>query len=175
MNGKESLAAYLACSVLTWNKVLSTTGMEAIIFCGLQASGKTTYYAQHFVKTHFRISLDLLHTRNKEHIFLQACLTTGQAFVVDNTNPAPEDRRRYIEQAKAFRFRVVGYFFYTLPAAAIQRDARRAAKEQIPVPGIYGTYKKLQPLKFNEGFDELFWVEIRESHFVVTSGEWQGE
>lgn len=145
--------------------------MEAIIFCGLQASGKTTYYAQYFVKTHFRISLDLLRTRNKERIFLQACLTTGQAFVVDNTNPVPEDRRRYIEQAKSFRFRVVGYFFHTLPAAAIQRDALRAAKEQIPLPGIFGTYKKLQPLRFSEGFDALFWVEIINNQFVVTTGE----
>ncbi len=146
--------------------------MEAIIFCGLQASGKTTYYAQHLLKTHLRISLDLLHTRNKEYIFLQACLDTGQAFVVDNTNPTPADRQRYIVPAKARGFRVAGYFFHTLPAAALQRDALRSAREQIPPAGIFGTYKKLQQLQYSEGFDALFWVAIHNGGFVVTAGEW---
>ena len=146
--------------------------MEAIIFCGLQASGKTTYYVQHFLKTHLRISLDLLRTRNKERIFLQACLATGQRFVIDNTNPLPANRQPYIEAAKAHRFRVVGYFFHTLPAAAIRRDGLRTAKEQVPLPGIFGTYKKLQPLQYSEGFDQLYWVEIGQDGFVVTEGEW---
>lgn len=147
--------------------------MEAVIFCGLQASGKTTYYARHFLKTHLRISMDLLRTRNKEQIFLQTCLNTGQAFVIDNTNPTREDRRRYLEPAKAFRFRTTGYFFHTLPDAAMQRDVLRPLKEQIPVPGILGTYKRLQPLRASEGFDRLYWVAIKEEGFVVMEGEWQ--
>jgi hypothetical protein len=40
--------------------------MQAIIFTGIQATGKTSFYAQHFLKTHIRISLDMLHTRNVE-------------------------------------------------------------------------------------------------------------
>lgn len=58
--------------------------MEAIIFCGIQACGKTTFYLQNFFKTHLRISLDLFNTRRKENIFLvQTCLETQQRFVVD--------------------------------------------------------------------------------------------
>jgi hypothetical protein len=60
--------------------------MEAIIFCGIQASGKSTFFKEYFFKTHIRISLDLLGTRHKENIFLQTCFAARQRFVVDNTN-----------------------------------------------------------------------------------------
>ena len=45
--------------------------MEVIIFCGIQASGKTTFYKDFFLKSHIRISLDQLRTRNKEEKFIQ--------------------------------------------------------------------------------------------------------
>jgi len=70
--------------------------MEAVVFCGIQASGKTTYYARHFLHTHVRISLDLLRTRHRETLFLEACLETQMRFVADNTNPTREERARYV-------------------------------------------------------------------------------
>lgn len=85
--------------------------MEAILFTGIQGSSKTTFYAEPFLETHRRISLDMLKTRNKEQQFLQLCLNTGQKFVVDNTNPSIAERKKYIEAAKAVRFAVIGYFF----------------------------------------------------------------
>lgn len=45
--------------------------MEAIIFCGIPATGKTSFYKQHFFDTHMRISMDQLHTRNKEGRFFR--------------------------------------------------------------------------------------------------------
>jgi predicted kinase len=84
--------------------------MEAVIFCGIQGSGKTTFYKQWFFRTHLRLSLDLLHTRNKEKQFLHTCFTTRQRFVVDNTNPTSIDRLRYIQAAKAAKFKLVCYF-----------------------------------------------------------------
>jgi predicted kinase len=61
--------------------------MEAVIFCGIQGAGKSTFFKKHFFQTHVRISLDLLRTRHREKVFLTACLESGQRFVVDNTNP----------------------------------------------------------------------------------------
>lgn len=61
--------------------------MEAIIFIGIQGAGKSTFYRHHFFNTHIRINLDMLKTRHREQIFLQACLEAKQPFVVDNTNP----------------------------------------------------------------------------------------
>jgi predicted kinase len=40
--------------------------MEAVIFVGIQASGKSTFYCQRFFATHMRISLDMLRTRRRE-------------------------------------------------------------------------------------------------------------
>ncbi|MEL6944740.1 MAG: ATP-binding protein, partial [Bacteroidota bacterium] len=36
--------------------------MQAILFIGIQASGKSTFYKERFFNTHVRISMDLLNT-----------------------------------------------------------------------------------------------------------------
>ena len=141
--------------------------MQAIIFTGIQGGGKTTFYAERFLKTHVRISLDLLKTRNKERQFVQLCLATGQKFVVDNTNPTIAERSRYIEAAKAYRFEVIGYFFNTTITEAIERNSRRAGKENISVIGIRSTFKKMQSPTPGEGFDSLYEVTIRNGFFEV--------
>lgn len=130
--------------------------MEAVIFCGIQASGKTFFYVKRFMKTHVRISLDLLKTRNREAMFLQTCLETHMRFVVDNTNPAQKDRQRCIDVIKGYRCKLVGYFFHSQPHTAIERNKSRTGKEVVPVLGIRGTYKRLEPLRYEEGFDHLW-------------------
>jgi len=142
--------------------------MEAVIFCGIQGSGKTTFYKERFFRTHLRISLDQLHTRNKEARFLQTCFATYQRFVVDNTNPTIAERQRYIAAAKAARFKLVCYFFETEVSEAIVRNSLRTSKELIPISGIKGTFKKLQVPTYSEGFDQLYTVKIQEQRFVVT-------
>lgn len=129
--------------------------MEAIFFCGIQAAGKTTFYVQRFLRTHLRISMDMLHTRNKERQLLHLCLTLQQRFVVDNTNPTQKERQKYIEAAKTHKFRVIGYYFHTDVAAALERNSKRCGKELVPIPGIRGTYKKLEPPSYEEAFDSL--------------------
>jgi predicted kinase len=119
--------------------------MEAILFCGIQASGKTTFYRDNFLKTHVRISLDLLRTHNREHRFLALCLDTCMPFVVDRTNATKAERARYITSAKQQRFKVTGYYFKSTAADALERNNRRQGKEVIPEIGIRGTLKKLEP------------------------------
>src|SRR5690242_21811350 len=68
------------------------TGVEAVVFCGIQASGKTTFYRRRFAETHVRLSMDLLRTRRREAILLEACLRAGPPFVIDNPNGTPADR-----------------------------------------------------------------------------------
>jgi hypothetical protein len=43
---------------------------QAVIFIGVQASGKSTFYMDRFFRTHMRINLDMLHTRNRERLLL---------------------------------------------------------------------------------------------------------
>ncbi len=143
--------------------------MEIIIFCGIQASGKTTFYKEHFFKTHLRISLDQLHTRNKEQVFINACFSVQQRFVVDNTNPTKAERAKYITAAKAHKYKVIGYYFKTNIHDAIHRNSQRIGKENIREVGIRATFNKLEPPTFSEGFDVLYAVDIVGDGFEVVA------
>src|ERR1700753_462910 len=117
--------------------------MEAVIFCGIQATGKTTFFKEKFFKTHVRISLDQLNTRNKELRFIETCILTSHPFVIDNTNPSPEERAKYIAIAKTNKFKVTGYYFQSRLTDALERNNKRSDKEKIPEAGVVGTYKRL--------------------------------
>jgi predicted kinase len=134
--------------------------MEAVIFVGVQGSGKSTFYRERFFDTHVRINLDMLHTRHREQLLLAACLAAKQPFVIDNTNPLPADRARYIGPARAAGFRVVAYFFDTTLRDAIQRNNQRTGKQKIPVPAIAGAFRKLQVPTPEEGFDDVYRVTV---------------
>jgi predicted kinase len=148
--------------------------MEAIIFIGIQATGKSTFFQQRFFATHVRVNLDMLKTRNRERILLAACLEAKQQFVIDNTNLTREARSHYISQSKAAEFRVTGYYFKSALQAALERNRQRSGKSLIPEKGILGAYRKLELPSFEEGFDRLYYVEIAEDgQFIVK--EWGDE
>jgi predicted kinase len=134
--------------------------MEAVIFCGIQGSGKTTFYRERFFDTHVRISMDLLRTRRREQLILVACLEGKQRFVVDNTNPTAADRARYIGPALAAGFRVIGYFFVADPKAAFARNRARSGRAAVPAAALFGTHKRLQPPALEEGFERVYRVEL---------------
>lgn len=142
--------------------------MEAVIFVGLQAAGKSTFYQQRFFNTHLRINLDMLKTRYRENLLLQACLEMKLPFVVDNTNPTIAERSRYLPLAKAARFWVTGYFFLPNLGESLRRNETRSGKEHVPSKGIAATYHKLQPPTLEEGFDKLYQVHAGEAgNFIV--------
>jgi predicted kinase len=143
--------------------------MEAVIFVGVQGSGKSTFYRQRFFDTHVRINLDMLRTRHREQFLLAACLRGKQPFVIDNTNPLPGDRARYIGPAREAGFRLVAYFFETPLQDAIRRNSQRAGKQKVPVPAITGTFRKLQEPRLEEGYDALYKVTMSpEGAFLVS-------
>lgn len=142
--------------------------MEAIIFVGLQASGKSTFYKERFFDTHVRINLDMLRTRHRERLLLRTCIEMKQRFVVDNTNSTSAQRAGYIATARAAGFAVIGYYFDSSVSECIARNNRREGAARIPVIGIYASAKKLQVPAPAEGFDTLYYVRIEgERGFVV--------
>ncbi|KAB2929794.1 MAG: AAA family ATPase [Leptonema illini] len=147
--------------------------MEVVIFIGIQATGKTSFYQERYSRSHVHITLDMLKTRNRENILYQACLTAKQPVVVDNTNPGKEDRRRYIEPARLAGFRVAGCYFESKTNDALQRNERRDPDLFVPVRGLLGTRNRLVIPDYSEGFDELFYVCIRNGRFEVS--EWKDE
>lgn len=146
-----------------------TNAVEAVIFVGVQGSGKSTFYRERFFDTHVRINLDMLRTRHREELLFAACLAARQPFVIDNTNPTAADRARYVGAAREVGFRVIAYFFETSLQDAIRRNNQRTGKQKVPVPAITGTIRKLQFPAREEGFDAVCRVTISSDGAFVVS------
>ena len=146
--------------------------MEAVIFTGIQGAGKSSFYRERFFFTHVRINLDMLRTRHRETLLLRACIEGKQPFVVDNTNPTREERARYIAGARAAGFRIVGYYFESATEDALRRNEERPPEQRVPVVGVLGTRKRLEPPTLAEGFDGLHVVRLGADN-VFTVQEWR--
>lgn len=141
--------------------------LQMIIFIGIQASGKTTFYTS-VLACHglAHINLDTLHSRHKEAIAIRACLDSGKSFVIDNTNPQIADRQRYISLAKKYGYEIIGIFFQSRVQDCIKRNEQRG--HSVPRCAIPSTSNKLQMPSYDEGFDQLFFARIVNSDFAIT-------
>ena len=146
--------------------------MEAVIFIGLQAAGKSSFYRQKFIDSHIRLNLDMLRTRHREQLLFRACLEAKQPMVIDNTNPRREDRHKYIVLAKESKFEVTGYYFQSDLADCKQRNSDRQGKSKIPLVGLLDTYKKLELPSYQEGFNRLYYVKLGENQTFLVE-KWQ--
>ena len=138
----------------------------AIIFIGIQASGKTTFYNKYF-SDYVHINLDTLHTRNKEDKLLKECVDQEKSFVVDNTNPTRENRAKYITLAKEHGYRIIGYYLRSSISESIKRNSKRTGKAFVPEAAIANTLNKLELPDYDEGFDELHYVHIEKREFII--------
>ncbi len=144
-----------------------------IIFIGIQASGKTTFYKRFLRQYYEHISLDILNTRNKERLAIERCIEQGGNFVVDNTNPQKADREKYITIAKENGYHVVGYYFKSSISECIERNEQRSGKAKVPRCAIAGTSNKLELPDRKEGFDELYYVYMENDKTIVE--DWWAE
>lgn len=132
---------------------------QLVVFVGLQGSGKTTYYHEHFAGTHVHVSKDLMgSTREKENRQreqIASALKEGRSVVVDNTNPTLYDRAPLIALARAHGARVIAYYFEAPVRMAVARNQQREGKARVPNVAIFATQKRLVPPSIDEGFDEV--------------------
>jgi predicted kinase len=132
---------------------------ELIIFVGLQAAGKSTYYRNHLAATHVHVSKDLMKTAGnrdvKQEQMIEEALGQGRSVVVDNTNPTPAVRAPLLEQGRRHGARVVAYYFETTVKDAVARNRLREGKARVPDVAIFVTAKKMVPPGLAEGFDEV--------------------
>ena len=140
------------------------------IMIGIQGSCKSSFCREH-LSAYERISLDDLHTRTKENLAVTSAFERGLDLVIDNTNPTIEDRRKYLEPAKARGYRTVGFFMQSRLAECIERNSGRTGKANIPNTAIAATSNKLQMPSREEGFDELYFVSISDGGFKIE--EWR--
>jgi predicted kinase len=142
--------------------------LEAIIFTGIQGSGKSTFYQQRFFHSHLRINLDMLRTRRRENMLIHACVQARQRFVVDNTNPTRESREKYVAAAQTAGFQLIAYYFTASPDESIPRNARRQGRQRVPDKAIHATHRKLEPPCYDEGFSEIYTVLAKaDGEFLV--------
>lgn len=109
----------------------------------------------------------MLRTRHRENVFLEASVRTMQSFVVDNTNPTVEDRKKYIDIVKRHHYKAIGYYFEPDYELSQERNNKREGKEKVPEIGMISTLKKLQRPSFREGFDELYIVKSLNDAFEI--------
>jgi predicted kinase len=148
--------------------------MEAVMFIGIQGSGKSTFFKERFYDTHIRINLDMLRTKFREQTILDACLKAKQKFVIDKTNLTSIERQKYIDQARKHGFRIIGYYFQTDVRKALERNGVRNGKARIPDKGLFGAAKRLQIPTYGEKFDDLFYVRIDENNEFIVE-RWKDE
>ena len=138
--------------------------VECIVFVGLPASGKSTFYRQRFAATHTHISKDLLPKSANKSVRqardLRAALGAGHSVVVDNTNPAVADRAEVISAARQLGARVIGYYFVATARECVGRNRGREGAARVPPVAIFTAAKRLVVPIREEGFDELWRVTI---------------
>ncbi|MFP2911278.1 AAA family ATPase [Pyxidicoccus sp. 3LFB2] len=152
--------------------------MELVLFIGLQASGKSSFYRLRFAETHALVSKDLWpHARRKEarqQRYITQALVAGRSVVVDNTNPSPEVRAPLIALGHAHGARVTGFYFASDLKTCLERNARREGRARVPEVGLFATVKQLRRPARAEGFDSLYHVTLdAEGGFRVE--EWREE
>ena len=71
-----------------------------VIFVGLPASGKSTFFQTHFAATHRHVSKDLMpNVRNRDQRqrgLIAAALTHRESVVVDNVNASAAERAHLV-------------------------------------------------------------------------------
>lgn len=153
-------------------------GQELVIFVGLQASGKSTFFRVRFEETHEHVSKDLFRNNKnpnrRQRELIEAALGAGTPVVVDNTNPTVEERRALISLGREHGAKIVGYYFESRTNRCLARNRQRSGRARVPDVALYATAKKLARPSYAEGFDELYdvWISA-DSAFEVTpfSGE----
>jgi predicted kinase len=144
---------------------------EIILFLGLQAAGKSSFYRTCFVYSHTLVSKDLMRNCRSRQVrqlaLVEQALARGESVVVDNTNPRAEDRAPLIALGKAFDARIVGYVFASGLAECLRRNALRQGRDRVPDVAIYSTAAKLEHPVAAEGFDAIFKVRLSDCGFEV--------
>lgn len=129
------------------------------VLVGLQASGKSTFFARHLAPTHLHVSKD--HWPNgrrkeaRQRRVVAEALAEGRSVAVDNTNPSVEERAALVGLARAAGVPVVAYWFPPDLDASLRRNAERTGRARVPDVGLFATAKRLQPPTREEGFDAL--------------------
>ncbi|TWW76697.1 bifunctional polynucleotide phosphatase/kinase [Takifugu flavidus] len=147
---------------------LTSSQTEVIVAVGFPASGKSTFFHTHIIpKGYVYVNRDTLGSWQSCVSACQRALKDGRSVAVDNTNPDPESRRRYVDVAKAAG---VPCRCFQFSASLEQAKHNNRFREMVPSDAkhakvndiVFHSYKKhfVAPA-LSEGFSEILQI-----HFV---------
>ncbi|XP_038129323.1 bifunctional polynucleotide phosphatase/kinase [Cyprinodon tularosa] len=147
---------------------LTCTKTEVIVAVGYPAAGKSTFFHTHIIpKGYAYINRDTLGSWQNCVSACERALREGQSVAVDNTNPDPESRKRYVDVAKAAGVTCRCFLF---TATLEQAKHNNRFREMTPSDSkhakvndmVFHSYKKhfVAPV-LSEGFSEILQI-----HFV---------
>ncbi|KAK9520534.1 hypothetical protein VZT92_020414 [Zoarces viviparus] len=156
---------------------LTSSRPEVIVAVGFPASGKSTFFQTHVIpKGYVYVNRDTLGSWQSCVSACERALKEGRSVVVDNTNPDPESRKRYVDVAKAAGVQCRCFHF---SASLEQAKHNNRFREMVPSDSkhvkvndmIFHSYKKhfVAPA-LPEGFSEILQI-----HFVPNFKDSQSE
>lgn len=132
---------------------------EMVLFCGFPGCGKSTFFHRFFAPFAYQhVNRDTLKTPEKCIAAATAALAQKKSVVIDNTNPSPDDRAKYIAIAKKAQVPVRCFVFLHDAALANHMNILRARLGiTARVSSIaYNMFKsKFQAPTTDEGFSEV--------------------
>ncbi|XP_076000064.1 bifunctional polynucleotide phosphatase/kinase [Genypterus blacodes] len=156
---------------------LTTTQAEVIVAVGFPASGKSRFFHTHIIpKGYVYVNRDTLGSWQSCVTACQRALKEGRSVAVDNTNPDPESRKRYVDVAKAAGvlcrcFQFTASFEQAKHNNRFREMAPSDTKHAKVNDMVFHSYKKhfVAP-DLSEGFSEILQI-----HFVPDFKDSQSE
>ncbi|XP_038830057.1 bifunctional polynucleotide phosphatase/kinase isoform X3 [Salvelinus namaycush] len=156
---------------------LTSTKQEVIIAVGFPASGKSSFFHTHIVpKGYVYVNRDTLGSWQSCVSACERALKEGRSVAVDNTNPDPESRKRYVDVSQSLG---VSCRCFNFSASLEQAKHNNRFREMAPSTTkhlkvndmIFHSYKKKFVVpSLSEGFSEILQI-----HFVPTFTDSQSE
>jgi predicted kinase len=132
---------------------------ELVVMVGLQGSGKSTWVRRHLAGTHVVVSKD--HWPNarrreaRQQRVVAELLAAGSSVVVDNTNPAREDRAPLVAAARDAGVPVRAVWVDTPAEVRLARNDAREGRARVSPVGLRATRARFVPPGTDEGFDRV--------------------
>uniref|UniRef100_A0A673IMI7 Bifunctional polynucleotide phosphatase/kinase-like n=1 Tax=Sinocyclocheilus rhinocerous TaxID=307959 RepID=A0A673IMI7_9TELE len=156
---------------------LTSTKQEVIVAVGFPGSGKSTLFQTHIIpKGYAYVNRDILGSWQQCVSACERALKEGRSVAVDNTNPDPESRKRYIDVSQSAGVPCRCFNFTASLEQAKHNNRFRemvpSATKHVPVNDmvIHSYRKKFVAPSLSEGFSEILQI-----HFVPSFSDKRSE
>ncbi|KAK7171556.1 hypothetical protein R3I93_003998 [Phoxinus phoxinus] len=159
------------------DRSLTSTKQEVIVAVGFPGSGKSTFFQTHVIpKGYAYVNRDMLGSWQQCVSACERALKEGQSVAVDNTNPDPESRKRYVDVSQSAGVPCRCFNFSTSLEQAKHNNRFRemipSATKHVHVNDmvIHSYKKKFVAPSLSEGFSEILQI-----HFVPSFSDKRSE